>query len=65
MSEPKDDSKPAAAGDAQRQALAESERKANEKQPRNWKEDAIEDKVVEIKPGADGGKSAPIQGLDP
>lgn len=63
MSDPNDTGKPSA--DDQRDQLAESERKANEKQPRNWKEDAVEDKVVEIKPGADGGKAAPIQGLDP
>jgi hypothetical protein len=63
MSHPNESDKPAA--DAQRDQLAESERKANEQQPRNWKEDAIQDKKVEIRPGADGGEAAPIQGLDP
>ena len=46
----------------QRDALMESEKKANEKQPANVKDEALKDKIVEIKPDASG--DAPIQGLD-
>ncbi len=55
--------KPNAEEGGQRDALLDSERKANDKQPRNVKEEAINDKFVEIKPGKNG--DAPIQGLDP
>ena len=56
------DDKPGPDAKDQRDALEESEKKANEKQPRNWKEDAITDKQVEIEPPTG---PAPIQGLDP
>lgn len=60
MSTPTD--KPGSDREDQREALEQSEKKANEKQPRNWKEDAVTDKQVEIKPETG---PAPIQGLDP
>ena len=47
----------------QRQALEDSERKASEGQPGNFKDSAIDDKVVEIPPIDKDGK--PIRGLDP
>ena len=50
--------------EAQRDALLEAERKAAERQPDSFMDDAVTDKVVEIPPvqGTDG---KPIQGLDP
>lgn len=51
-----------ASGADQRDALMESEKKANKNQPANVKDDAIEDKIAEIKPDETG--HAPIQGLD-
>ena len=47
---------------AQREALNESEKKANEKQPGSYKEKETEDKVVEIPPT--GPDERPIRGLD-
>lgn len=61
MTTPKDDTKPAA--ENQRDALMESERKAAERQPDSFMEEAITDKIVEIPPLASTDK--PIEGLDP
>ena len=46
-----------------REALKESERKASEEHPQNFKDDATEDKVVEIPPVEPDGSA--IRGLDP
>ena len=46
----------------QREALNESQKKANEKQPGSYKEEETEDKVVEIPPT--GPDERPIRGLD-
>ena len=46
----------------QRQALNESEKKASEKQPGSYKEEATAEKVVEIPPA--GPDKKPIRGLD-
>ena len=46
----------------QRKALEESEKNATRKQPENFKEEATEDKVVEIGPDL---KDDPIKGIDP
>lgn len=40
--------------DQQRDALAESERSANRDQPRNFKDDALSDKVVSVEPDGTG-----------
>lgn len=45
-----------------REALAESERKASEQQPKNFKERETDEKIVEI--GYDL-TDAPIEGIDP
>jgi hypothetical protein len=47
----------------QREALERSEKKASEKQPGSYKEEATDDKIVEIPPT--GPDSRPIRGLDP
>ena len=47
---------------AQREALEQSEKKANEKQPGSYKEEETADKVVEIPPT--GPDERPIRGLD-
>ena len=47
----------------QREALLESERKANEDQPRNFKDDALTDKVVQVAP--DGTGPTPTDTFDP
>ena len=47
----------------EREALLDSERKANQDQPRNFKEDALTDKVVSVEP--DGTGPSPIETLDP
>ena len=52
---------PPSAGN-QREALNESEKKANEQQPGSYKEKETDDKVVEIPPK--GPDSKPIRGLD-
>ena len=50
-------------GDAgQRDALLESERAANREQPRNFKDDALTDKRVDIEP--DGTGPSPMDTLD-
>ena len=46
----------------QREALNQSEKKANEKQPGSYKEEETADKVVEIPPS--GPDERPIRGLD-
>jgi hypothetical protein len=46
----------------QREALKESEKKANEKQPGSFKDKETDEKVVEIPPAGPGKK--PIRGLD-
>ncbi len=46
----------------QREALKESEKKANEKQPGSFKDRETAEKVVEIPPSGPGKK--PIRGLD-
>jgi hypothetical protein len=46
-----------------REALKESEKKASEKQPGSFKEEATDDKIVEIPPS--GPDKRPIRGLDP
>jgi hypothetical protein len=50
------------AASEQRQALNESEKKANEQQPGSYKEKATAEKVVEIPPA--GPDKRPIRGLD-
>lgn len=52
----------AASAPEQRQALNESEKKASEKQPGSYKEEATAEKVVEIPPA--GPDKKPIRGLD-
>jgi hypothetical protein len=52
---------PPSTGD-QREALKESEKKANEKQPGSFKDRETAEKVVEIPPSGPGKK--PIRGLD-
>jgi hypothetical protein len=47
----------------QRQALEDSERAASEKQPGSFKDEAIDEKIVEIPPV--GPDAKPIRGLDP
>ena len=46
-----------ASPEAQRDALLESERAANATQPRNFKEDALDDKVVSVEPDGTGPTS--------
>jgi hypothetical protein len=46
----------------QREALKESEKKANEKQPGSFKDKETDEKVVEIPPT--GPDKKPIRGLD-
>ena len=46
----------------QRDALLDAERKANQDQPRNFKEDALTDKVVRVEP--DGTGPSPMETLD-
>ena len=48
---------PSARAALQRQALLEAERKANSDQPRNFKEDALTDKVVSVEPDGTGPTS--------
>jgi hypothetical protein len=53
--------KPGAQDDEQRKALEESEKKATEQQPENFKDKATDEKVVEIGPDM---SNAPIKGID-
>lgn len=41
-------------GTSQRDALLDSQRRANQGQPRNFKEDALSDKVVTVEPDGTG-----------
>lgn len=50
------------ASSEEREELARSEKAANREQPRNWKEDALEDKIVEVPPVS---SETPMRGLDP
>jgi hypothetical protein len=52
---------PADAND-QREALLDSQRRANKDQPRNFKEDALTDKVVTVEP--DGTGPTPTETFD-
>jgi hypothetical protein len=47
---------------AQRAALEKSEKQAAEKHPDNFKDEATDDKIVEIGPDL---TEAPIKGIDP
>jgi hypothetical protein len=47
----------------QRQDLLDAERKANRSEPRNFKEDALTDKVVSVEP--DGTGPTPTETFDP
>ena len=47
---------------AQREALNEAQKKANEKQPGSYKDEETNEKVVEIPPA--GPDKRPIRGLD-
>ncbi len=60
MTLPKDNA-PAGA-EKQRDALMQAERKAAERQPDSFKEEAVTDKIVEIPPP--GSTQKPIEGLD-
>jgi flagellar motility protein MotE (MotC chaperone) len=53
--------KPGAQDDEQRKALEESQKKATEQEPENFKDKATDEKVVEIGPDM---KDAPIKGID-
>lgn len=50
--------------DNPRRALESSERAASAGQPKNFREEATDDKVVEVEPIAPGNDDA-IKGLDP
>ncbi len=49
--------------EAQRQALLDAQRKANSQQARNFKEDALDGKVVHVEP--DGTGPTPTETFDP
>ncbi len=53
----------ASAASVQRQALLDSERRANAQQPRNFKDDALSDKIVSVKPDGTGPTST--ESFDP
>lgn len=61
MSAPTPDTQETQSG--QREALEQSEREASRKQPGSFKDEAMDDKVVEIPPV--GPDEKPIRGLDP
>ena len=48
---------------AQREALLDAQREANADQPRNFKEDALGDKVVDVEPDGTGPTST--ESFDP
>lgn len=52
-----------AEADAQRDTLMDAQRKANQRQPGSFKDEAVTDKIVEIPPRPKDEK--PIEGLDP
>jgi len=60
-SKAKSPSKPNAS--TQRNALLDSERKANRGRPRNFKDDALTDKVVRVEPDGTGPSS--MDSMDP
>ena len=49
--------------DKQRDGLLDTERKANRGEPRNFKEDALTDKVISVEP--DGTGPTPTETFDP
>ena len=51
------------APDQQREDLLDSERNANREEPRNFKEDALTDKIVRVEPDNTG--PTPTQTFDP
>lgn len=53
---------PRVTDEAQRAALEKSEKKAAEKHPENFKDEATDEKIVEIGPDL---TEAPIKGIDP
>lgn len=53
---------PSVTDEAQRAALEKSEKKAAEKHPENFKDEATDEKIVEIGPDL---AEAPIKGIDP
>ncbi|MEO8807749.1 MAG: hypothetical protein ABI433_16840 [Burkholderiaceae bacterium] len=53
---------PDVSDEAQRAALEKSEKKAARKHPENFKDDATEEKIVEVGPDM---TEAPIKGIDP
>ncbi len=60
---PADDTTPDPDGAEQRRALERSERAASADQPKTFRDEAIEDKIVEVDPI--GRDDAAIKGLDP
>ena len=50
-------------GDEQREDLLDSARNANRREPRNFKEDALHDKLVHVEP--DGTGPTPTKTFDP
>ena len=48
---------------SQREALLDAQRRANAQQPRNFKEDALDDKVVDVEPDGTGPTST--ESFDP
>jgi hypothetical protein len=52
---------PGAQDDGQREALEESQKKATEQQPENFKDKATDEKLVEVGPDM---TEAPIKGID-
>jgi hypothetical protein len=53
---------PSVTDEAQRAALEKSEKKAAERHPENFKDQATDEKIVEIGPDL---TEAPINGIDP
>jgi len=53
---------PPVQNDDQREALEQSEKKATERQPENFKDESTDEKVVEIGPDLTDN---PIKGIDP
>lgn len=59
---PSNESKPESARE-QRDAVLDNERKAHEKQPENFKEEAVDDKLIDLGPVSSDDSN--IQDLDP
>lgn len=53
---------PSVTDEAQRASLEKSEKKSAEKHPENFKDEATDEKIVEIGPDL---TEAPIKGIDP